>query len=193
MKWIVFDYGNVLSLDQPEADVEAMIRESGADPEAFLDGYWKHRLDFDRGTLTPEEFWSAALGRSVAAEQVTRLNALDLASWSHPDEGTVALLGELLAAGRPVGLLSNAPACVADGLDALPWIAAIPHRVYSGRIGLVKPDRAIYDHLARELDADPVDVVFVDDRPDNVAGARAAGMTALAFTTAAALRADLGL
>ncbi|GAA3166685.1 HAD family phosphatase [Nonomuraea roseoviolacea subsp. carminata] len=189
----MFDYGNVLSLDQPEADVEAMIRGSGADPEAFLDGYWKHRLDFDRGTLTPEEFWSAALGRSVAAEQVTRLNALDLASWSHPDEGTVALLGELLAAGRPVGLLSNAPACVADGLDALPWIAAIPHRVYSGRIGLVKPDRAIYDHLARELDADPADVVFVDDRPDNVAGARAAGMTALAFTTAAALRADLGL
>ncbi|NUW34023.1 HAD family phosphatase [Nonomuraea sp. SMC257] len=191
MKWIVFDYGDVLSLSQPEAEVAAMVRESGAGPEAFRDGYWKHRLDFDRGTLTPEEFWSAALGRSVGAEETARLNALDLASWSHPDEDTVALLGELLAAGRPVGLLSNAPACIADSLDELPWIAAIPHRVYSGRIGLVKPDRAIYDHLARELGADPADVVFVDDRPHNVAGARAAGMTAVVFTTAAALRADL--
>ncbi|NUW39266.1 HAD family hydrolase [Nonomuraea rhodomycinica] len=193
MKWIVFDYGNVLSKSPPEADVEAMVRESGADPETFREGYWKHRHDFDLGTLTPREYWSAVLGRAVAADEAARLDALDVAGWSHPEAGTVALLGELLAAGRPVGLLSNAPASQADGLDQLPWIAAIPHRVYSGRIGMAKPDRAIYDHLAREIGADPAGVVFVDDRPDNVAGARAAGMTAVVFTTAAALRADLGL
>jgi putative hydrolase of the HAD superfamily len=80
---------------------------------------------------------------------------------------------------------------MADGLDRLPWIAAIPHRVYSGRIGLVKPGREIYDHLARELRADPAGVVFVDDRPENVEGARLAGMTGILHTTAAALRAAL--
>ncbi|MFD2353186.1 HAD-IA family hydrolase [Nonomuraea ferruginea] len=116
---------------------------------------------------------------------------MDAASWSHPDEGSLAILRELLERGRDVALLSNAPACVADALDELPWIAAIPHRFYSARLGLVKPDRRIYEHVAAELAADPADVLFVDDREDNVEGARAAGMRAVRYTGASALRAHL--
>ncbi|MFI7441771.1 HAD family hydrolase [Nonomuraea indica] len=188
MTWIVFDYGNVLSLDQPDAEVEAMARTAGIDLETFRAGYWKHRLDYDRGSLTDADYWSAVLGRSAGPAEIDRLSALDVASWSHPDEGTVAILRELMAAGTAVALLSNAPARTADGLDRLPWIAAIPHRVYSGRIGLVKPGRDIYDHLADRLGAHPADIVFIDDRPENVEGARLAGMTGVPFTTAAALR-----
>jgi putative hydrolase of the HAD superfamily len=193
MTWIVFDYGNVLSLPQSGADVDTMAREAGADPEAFRAGYWKHRLDYDRAVLTDEGYWSAVLGRDVTGDEAGRLAELDVSSWSRPDKGTVALAGELLGGGAAVALLSNAPARVADGLDRLPWIAAIPHRVYSGRIGLVKPDREIYDHLARELGADAADVVFVDDRAENVEGARHAGMTGVLFTTAADLRRSLNL
>ncbi|MEU8105813.1 HAD family hydrolase [Nonomuraea muscovyensis] len=193
MTWIVFDYGNVLSLSQPEPEVEAMARTAGADLETFRAGYWKHRLDYDRASLTDGDYWSAVLGRPTGPTEIDRLTALDVASWSHPDEGTVAILRELLAAGGGVALLSNAPVATADGLDRLPWIAAIPHRVYSGRIGLVKPDREIYDHLAAELGAHPADILFIDDRPENVEGARLAGMTGVLFTTAAALRHALAL
>ncbi|MEV4224388.1 HAD family phosphatase [Nonomuraea sp. NPDC049725] len=188
MKWIIFDYGNVLSLAQPEAEVDAMAAAAGADPAAFRLGYWKHRLDFDRGVLTAPAYWSAVLGRDVPGEESARLVAMDVASWSHPDAGAVALLGELLAAGRGVALLSNAPAETADGIDRLPWIAAIPHRFYSARMGLVKPGREIYDEVARALGTDPAEAVFVDDRPDNVAGAEAAGMTGVLYTGAAGLR-----
>jgi putative hydrolase of the HAD superfamily len=192
MTWIIFDYGNVLSLDQPAADVEAMARAAGAEPEAFLRGYWKYRLEFDRGTLSPSAYWSAVLDRPVADDESARLVDLDVASWAHPDEGCVALLRELLDGGRDVALLSNAPAGTADGLDELPWIAAIPHRFYSARMNLVKPDREIFDRVARELGADPADVIFIDDRPANVAGAEAAGMTGILYTGAEALRERLG-
>ncbi|WP_049566521.1 HAD family hydrolase [Nonomuraea sp. SBT364] len=188
MKWIIFDYGNVLSLAQPDAEVDAMAAAAGADPAAFRQGYWKHRLDFDRGTLTACAYWSAVLGREVPAEEAARLVAMDVASWSHPDEDAVALLGELLAAGRGVALLSNAPAETSDGIDLLPWIAAIPHRFYSARMSMLKPDREIFDEVARVLGADPAEAVFVDDRPDNVAGAEAAGMTGVLYTGAADLR-----
>ncbi|TDE37739.1 HAD family phosphatase [Nonomuraea mesophila] len=187
MTWIVFDYGGVLSLPQPESDADAMARAAGADPEVFGSGYWEHRLAFDRGSLTPFTYWSAVLGRPVTHSEVARLVAMDIASWAHPDAGTVALLGELIEAGRDVALLSNAPVCVSDGLDELPWIAAIGRRFYSGRMGLVKPDREIYDEVARALGADPSDIVFVDDRPENVRGAERAGMTGVHFTGAAAL------
>ncbi|MFD0477447.1 HAD-IA family hydrolase [Nonomuraea thailandensis] len=122
---------------------------------------------------------------------MARLVAMDVASWAYPNRGTITLLGELLEAGRDVALLSNAPVCVGDGLDELPWVAAIGHRFYSGRMGLVKPDREIYEELARGLGADPAEIVFIDDRPENVEGAERAGMTGVRFTDATALRAAL--
>ncbi|MFI7446635.1 HAD family hydrolase [Nonomuraea sp. NPDC049714] len=188
MNWILLDYGNVLSLAQPAADAEAMARAAGVGPAVFDQRYWQHRLAFDAGSLTPADYWSLVAGRPVTGAELDGLIAMDVASWAHPDEGTVALLDELLTGGRDVALLSNAPACVADGLDELPWIAAIPRRFYSARMGLVKPDRKIYEEVARELGADPADVVFVDDRPENVAGAEAAGMTGVHHTGAEALR-----
>jgi putative hydrolase of the HAD superfamily len=191
MTWIVFDYGGVLSLPQHESDNEAMARAVGADPAAFKDGYWRHRLDFDRATLTPHAYWSAVLGRTAAHAEVARLVAMDVASWAHPNEGTVALLGELIEAGRNVALLSNAPVCVGDGLDELPWIAAIGRRFYSGKMGLVKPDREIYDEMAHALGARSEEIVFIDDRPENVAGADRAGMAGVHFTDADALRRTL--
>ncbi|MGW0804586.1 HAD family hydrolase [Nonomuraea sp. NPDC002799] len=191
MTWIVFDYGGVLSLPQPESDADAMALAVGAEPEAFKRGYWEHRLDFDRGALTPLAYWAAVVGRSVTATETARLVAMDIASWAHPDEGTIAVLDDLLAAGGDVALLSNAPVCIGDGLDQLPWIAALGRRFYSGRMGLVKPERAIYDEVARGLGADPSDIVFIDDRPENVEGAERAGMTGVRFTDAAALRRTL--
>lgn len=191
MTWIVFDYGGVLSLPQPESDAEAMAAAVGADPGDFKRNYWEHRLEFDRASLSPPAYWSAVLGRPVSHSEVARLVAMDVASWAYPNEGTVALLGELIEAGRDVALLSNAPVCVGDGLDELPWIAAIGHRFYSGRMGLVKPDREIYDELVRALGADPSEILFIDDRADNIEGAERAGLRGLRFTDAAALRSGL--
>ncbi|WP_188186786.1 HAD family hydrolase [Nonomuraea sp. SYSU D8015] len=191
MTWIVFDYGGVLSLPQPESDADAMARAVDAEPEGFKDRYWRHRLEFDRASLTPHAYWSAVLDRPASHAEVARLVAMDVASWAHPNEGTVGLLGELIEAGHDVALLSNAPACLADGLDELPWIAAIGRRVYSGRIGLVKPDREIYDETARTLGAAPAEIVFIDDRPENVEGAERAGMAGVHFTDAASLRRTL--
>jgi putative hydrolase of the HAD superfamily len=191
MTWIVFDYGSVLSRPQLESDADEMARAVGADPGEFKRLYWEHRLEFDRAALSPSAYWSAVIGRPAATKEIARLVAMDIASWAHPDESTVAVLGDLLARECDVALLSNAPVCIADGLDQLPWIAAIDRRFYSGRMGLVKPDRDIFDRMAAELAAAPAEIVFIDDREENVEGARRAGMTGVHFTAAAALRDEL--
>jgi putative hydrolase of the HAD superfamily len=188
VNWILLDYGNVLSLAQPAADAEAIARAAGVGPAVFDQRYWQHRLAFDAGSLTPADYWSLVAGRPVAGAELDTLIALDVASWAHPDAGTVALLDELLTAGRDVALLSNAPACVADGLDELPWIAAIPRRFYSARMGLAKPDRKIYEQVARELGARDVLRAVVDEDDVGGVGAEAAGMTGVHHTGAEALR-----
>jgi 2-haloacid dehalogenase len=55
----------------------------------------------------------------------------------------------------------------------------------------VKPDRGIFEVLARRLGHTIEGVLYVDDSLRNVVAAREAGMDAVQFTDAAALRGEL--
>jgi putative hydrolase of the HAD superfamily len=59
-------------------------------------------------------------------------------------------------------------------------------------VGLRKPEPAIYLRALDILGCRPERVLFIDDRQENVAGGLAAGMKAIQFTGADALRAELG-
>src|SRR5438552_9617078 len=53
----------------------------------------------------------------------------------------------------------------------------------SGEVGVAKPDPAIYTMTASSLGVAPPECIFVDDRPEFVAGAGAAGMIGVEVTT----------
>jgi len=59
-------------------------------------------------------------------------------------------------------------------------------------VGLRKPDAAIYRRALDILGSAPERTLFIDDRPENVAGAVAVGMKAIRFTGEATLREELG-
>ncbi|ETK37238.1 HAD family hydrolase [Microbispora sp. ATCC PTA-5024] len=190
MTLVLFDYGNVISLPQDRDDVARLVRMAGEVP-GFEERYWEFRLDFDRAALDPAEYWSRVCGRPVTGDELDRIVAADVESWSRPNEDTTAVVGELSAAGVPMALLSNAPICVADGVDTLPFMAPIGPRFYSGRMGLVKPDPRIYRRVVETLGVRAGDVVFVDDRLENIAGAEEAGLSGIHFRDASTLRDDL--
>ncbi len=58
-------------------------------------------------------------------------------------------------------------------------------------VGLRKPEPAMYRRALDILGSPPERVLFIDDREENVAGAAAAGIKAIRFTGAEALRAQL--
>ena len=62
---------------------------------------------------------------------------------------------------------------VALGYDALFDVSC-----YSCELGLAKPDPAFFAAAARRIGADPSSILFIDDSPRNVDGARAAGLPA---------------
>ena len=55
----------------------------------------------------------------------------------------------------------------------------------------MKPDAAIFQHALDELGVEASDAVFIDNKPENVAGAEALGITGHVFTSASGLRAFL--
>jgi putative hydrolase of the HAD superfamily len=65
----------------------------------------------------------------------------------------VALIERMRAAGHRLGLLSNMAAAYAEHLEAQHAVfAAFEHRAWSGRLGLAKPARAIFDHVRGALE-----------------------------------------
>ncbi len=194
--WVLFDYGAVLCTAQPEEDRRALLAATGTAPGAaagFWAAYWRDRPAYDRAELHSGDYWTRVLGRRPDPAEVDRIDAVDVASWLHPQPATLAVADAVARAGADLALLSNAPTAVAAAVDGLDWLRMIPHRFYSCRLRATKPDPAAYAGVLAALGTDAGTVTFVDDRPQNVAAAEAVGMRALLFTDPVTLAAELGV
>jgi len=191
---VVFDYGEVISREPTEADRAALVARAGVDAEPFWTAYWAHREPLDQGTLSIADYWDAVasdLGVEWDAVDVHELWALDHRGWLSVDPGTLRVLHALADGGTRMALLSNA------GADFSGWLrsgsfAPLFERVFvSGELGLVKPNADIYEHVIAELGITPAELLFVDNKSENVEGARAVGGDGHVFTDAAGLEAWL--
>ena len=107
---------------------------------------------------------------------------------------TVALVRRLSAAGHRLGILSNTNSADWDffGRGRFPVIVeAFEHAVLSFEARAMKPEAAIFTLAVERAGVPAREVFFVDDVPENVAGACAAGLDAVLFTTPAELKAAL--
>ena len=97
-------------------------------------------------------------------------------------EGAVALLAELKDAGYELHALTNWSAETfpfARGRFAfLDWFQSI---LVSADVGLIKPDRAIFQLLLERIDRAAAECIYIDDNARNVAAAAALGFDAIAF------------
>lgn len=188
---LLVDYGQVVSEPQPPDAVAAMSRLAGLDPERFVARYWEHRRPYDAGT-SARDYWSAVIGAEPRdARQLDELIRLDVASWSHLNDETLALLRSLHRLGVTLALLSNAPLELAVAARAIPALEIFDRMSFSAELGVLKPDPAAYHGALDGLDVDLGEVLFIDDRPENVAGAIEAGLRAVQFSSAERLRSEL--
>jgi HAD superfamily hydrolase (TIGR01493 family) len=179
---LLFDLGGVLI----ELDWEAVFRHwarcCGADPAALAgrfaidDAYERH----ERGEIGAAAYFEAlrrSLGIDIAHAQFE-------AGWNALFVGEIADTTRLVARAAeriPVHLFSNTNAAhqAAWSRDYEAALRPFGRRFLSSEMGLRKPDRAAFEHVARELGVPPGRILFFDDTEPNVAGARAAGLQAV--------------
>jgi len=189
MRWIVFDFGEVISQRNPARP--AMAAKLGVTLQDFEAAYWD-RDAYDRGG-SDAEYWGrigSSLGLTLDDALVRELTAMDNAGWlDDPVVETVALIEDLAALGAPLALLSNAPSTFGRLAEKVPWAKHFRHLIFSGDLGCAKPDAAIWKHTSDVIGSS--DVIFFDDRLSNVEGALIAGWDARLWTSAAVARAEL--
>jgi len=184
---VLFDYGLVLTGPPDPLAWFHMKEIFAASEKSFHTAYWAHRHDYDRGTLNGQAYWRAVandLNEPLDDPQLAKLIEADTALWTVPNPDTIAWAATLQRSGLKTGILSNLGDAMETGVLArCPWLADFTHHTFSHRLNLIKPDPAIYLHAAQGLGVPPANILFIDDREDNIAGARKAGMTALQYTT----------
>jgi transcription antitermination factor NusB len=156
-------------------------------------------LDPDRvrrandGTLSDEE-WRGEIADVLAAthgcDHDTALGAWGTDGFE-VDDVVVGLIRAVKASGAPTVCLSNATTRLEADLAARAIDDVFSAVVTSSRVGALKPDPAIYQAAADAAGAAPGDCLFVDDRPENVAGALAIGIPAIRFVDASRLQKTL--
>lgn len=191
---IVFDYGEVISRTQSEADRAAIVEAAGSNDATFWPIYWAHRDELDHGTLSIVDYWgriAGDLGTAFTHAQVSELWVRDVRSWLSIDPGTVDLLEQLHGGGTRTALLSNAGFDYGDLLRRAPYSQGFERVFVSAELGMLKPHPDVYRHVADELGITFDQFVFVDNKAPNVEAAVALGATGHVFVGVPELRAFL--
>ena len=111
---------------------------------------------------------------------------------THSIDGSVEIMRKLIADGHDVTMLTNfASDTLREAWERFPFLTESRGVTVSGDIGLIKPDKAIYDHHVATFDLEPSATLFIDDSAKNVAGAKAAGWQSVQFIDPETLKADL--
>ncbi len=193
-RFLYFDLGMVLL----EFSVERMLRQmaavTGVGPEALKEILFDRGLmqQYETGAISSREFYELYCGRTGARPDydVLCLAGSDIFSLNVP---MLPIVAQLRQAGYRLGILSNTCECHWQHcIEKYRFVAeCFEVHALSFRIGAVKPEAAVYRAAAELAGCRPEEIFFVDDIPGHVEGAKAVGIDAIVYTSAAQVAAEL--
>jgi putative hydrolase of the HAD superfamily len=194
IRGVIFDYGMVISNPADPTAHERMIAASGLGSKEFDSHYWRNRHSYDLGMKGPD-YWqkiASDAGVTFTPEQIDALIESDILMWTSLNEEMLGWVVALQNAGFRTAILSNMVWEILGYMrQEFGWLAHFHHHTWSCELGIGKPDPAIYIHTCEKLDILPAETLFLDDKPENIAGAEEVGLHAIQFTTIEQLRKDL--
>src|SRR5260370_32147635 len=183
VKAVLFDYGMVLSAPPDPAAWARILTITNLSEDVLQREYWAHRRAYDRGDLNAEAYWhkaAAGAGIVLTPAQLTELITADTDLWSPLNPPMLESTQRLQRAGVRTCILSNMPDAVEAGLRARhPWIEAFDHHTWSHTLRLAKPEPAIYLHAIQGINTSPANILFLDDKAENIKAALAVGRQAI--------------
>lgn len=196
IRLVLFDMDDVVYAYTRADRVAYIAGVTGLDP-AFIDHrIWGEGLEAaaDGGAYpTPELYiasWRERLGYPLAVEDWVEARARGMRLIS----GTLKLIERLAARGLAIAVLTNNGPLVHLYRQRLaPELARIAgdRFLVSSAFSTMKPDPEVFRRALAQLGFSPAETFFTDDMPENVAGARAAGLSGAVFTDPETLERDL--
>jgi putative hydrolase of the HAD superfamily len=177
----LFDADGVLqSSAAPWTELFAEVLPAGADVRAFLGEFLAVEREFlikegDLGAaIAPVlQRWRSPVSPARALEAICRIDV---------DGEALALVEELRREGHLCALASNQNPVRASFMSRqLRYDERFDRQYCSCHLGCAKPDPAYFGAILTDLGRRADEMIFIDDKPENVEAATAAGMRGIAY------------
>lgn len=194
IKGVYFDFGGVVS-DETEKKIVERVSELF---DIDINQNKNHLLDLvselEKGKINEKEFWKSLkqkTNKKLPHYMFAKLWIRKYFKKVQIHENVLRLIKELKKNEYIVGLLSNNNKPYAKFLKKKGYYKIFNPVVLSCEVGYRKPEREIYEIALQKIELKPQEVVFVDDRQENVDAAKKFGIHAFVFKDFEQFRKDL--
>jgi len=185
IKSVVFDIGGVVWDYRPFFKAllgrwGRLMNKGGQEMKARFDLVYQ-KFELDRLRV---DQWLSELGGSGLLEETRRVFTDVSKEYFEAglDEEILGLIGKLKRRGLAVGCLSNTENFMMPIQEMINGKTRFDFRVLSWQVGARKPMPEIYRRIFYYGDWQPNEVVFIDDKKENVVGAQKVGIKGVLFS-----------
>lgn len=196
---VVFDWGGVL-IDEPCGAIFRYCAQQLGIPqerldETILNAKRNVQHQAQKGAITMEEFWRKIFqALKLPEKDLPKTKGLWYRGFKlcYKPKPEVFLLMQALKKNKyQVGFLSNLEEDNIQYFFELGYDKLFDTPVFSCREGARKPESKIYEILLQRLQRKAEEVVFIDDKQENVAGAQSVGMKGILFRSPEQVKEEL--
>ncbi len=179
---VLFDFGGVLAEEGFRAGLVAIALRNGLSPETFLQQAFA--LTFTGGYVTGKmdeaTFWQALreqTGIKGSDEELRAeiLSRFKLRPWM------IEVVRKLREAGIRCAILSDQTNWLDELNETFGFFQEFDQVFNSYHLGKSKQDATIFDDIAKELQVNPEQILFIDDSSENIERAQTRGLQAIQF------------
>ena len=171
---VALDLGNVVL----EIDIETHLRSIGVMEEWKTLSHWKAHWDFETGKISTPEFCQAIREKFSLKHSDQEIESAWLKIIVGFLPGIPALLEEIHPRAKLVAVTNTNPPHV-KLFKQMPEFQSFYKLFASNEVGFRKPEREIFETVAREMNVPPSEVLFFDDLPENIEAAKKVGFHAV--------------
>lgn len=137
--------------------------------------------NYKNGRMTDEQFWSWAISEWKLSKSWQEVIELMIDGYD-VDENVVATVKKLRNRGYKTAICSNNfPARVKGLQKKFGFLDNFDVAVFSYEVGESKPSKKIFEELVKKSQVEPSSIIFADDNPGNLVGAKETGITTFIY------------
>lgn len=180
MRFVLFDIGNVLVRYDHQRTMAALSELYNTTPSQLLALYGEIGREFGAGEIAPSQVIEVLDSRFDAKHDIDEFTTAFCAGLMRDDEALAYALTLPVDGELAVGAISNTNAIHVAWLDAhVPELNEFELVIMSNEVGILKPSPEIFELALEILDAQPAQMLYIDDLAENAAAARQLGMNAI--------------
>lgn len=191
---ILFDIGGVFFEWKDRWLFGNIANRFGLPEQRLADECKKELPNLRLGEISEKEMWQK-IGMRINSKELSNVNDSLIYDFFKSkidiNDSIFGVIKQLQKKNIWMGILSNTTSVMHSAVDELCDMSYFDYQFLSCEIGMEKPSKEIFEHVAEKLPHQKHEILFIDDRLSNVNAAKNFGIKAIHFIDTPHLIVDL--